>query len=151
ISGRSSDTTYEQTENLNPGKTSSVTAAPPRRWRRSRTSVFLPARARYAAAVRPLWPPPTTTAAYFIYRRVGKKQPRRSCLLFRAGVFVHRAALHDESDPFELRDVAKRIAGDRNDVGELAAFDRADTVAPPHDLGGRFRRGDDCPHRRLTQ
>ena len=28
ISGRSSDTTYEATENLNPGKTSSVTAAP---------------------------------------------------------------------------------------------------------------------------
>ena len=29
ISGRSSETTYEQTENLKPGKTSSVTAAPP--------------------------------------------------------------------------------------------------------------------------
>ena len=42
ISGRSSETTYEQTENLKPGKTSSVTAAPPRTWRRSRTSTFLP-------------------------------------------------------------------------------------------------------------
>ena len=29
ISGRSSETTYEQTENLKPGKISSVTAAPP--------------------------------------------------------------------------------------------------------------------------
>ncbi len=46
ISGRRSDTTYEQTENLKPGKTSSVTAAPPSRWRRSSTSTFLPAFAR---------------------------------------------------------------------------------------------------------
>src|SRR5580765_5317984 len=66
ISGRSSETTYEQTENLNPGKISSVTAAPPRTWRRSRTSTFRPARARYAAATRPLCPPPITIAWYFI-------------------------------------------------------------------------------------
>ena len=46
ISGRSSDTTYDATENLKPGKTSSVTAAPPSTWRRSRTSTFFPARAR---------------------------------------------------------------------------------------------------------
>src|SRR5687768_9384126 len=64
ISGRSSDTTYEQTENLKPGKTSSVTAAPPSTWRRSRTSTLRPARARYAAAVRPLWPPPMITTSY---------------------------------------------------------------------------------------
>ena len=49
-----------------PGKTSSVTAAPPTTWRRSSTSTFRPARARYAAAVRPLWPPPMTIASYFI-------------------------------------------------------------------------------------
>jgi hypothetical protein len=42
ISGRSSDTTYEQTENRKPGKTSSVTAAPPRTWRLSRTRTFFP-------------------------------------------------------------------------------------------------------------
>src|SRR5262249_26744534 len=65
ISGRSSDTTYEQTENLKPGKTSSVTAAPPSTCRRSRTTTLRPARARYAAAVRPLCPPPITTASYF--------------------------------------------------------------------------------------
>ena len=35
ISGRSSETTYEQTEKRKPGKTSSVTAAPPRTCRRS--------------------------------------------------------------------------------------------------------------------
>ena len=46
ISGRSSETTYEQTEKRKPGKTSSVTAAPPSTWRRSSTSTFLPARAR---------------------------------------------------------------------------------------------------------
>src|SRR3954447_17867643 len=66
ISGRNRDTTYEHTENLNPGKTSSVTAAPPRTWRRSRTTTFFPARARYAAVVRPLWPPPITIASYFV-------------------------------------------------------------------------------------
>ena len=57
-------TTYEQTENLNPGNTSSVTAAPPSTCRRSRTSTFFPALERYAAAVRPLWPPPITIASY---------------------------------------------------------------------------------------
>ena len=46
ISGRSSDTTYEATLNRNPGKTSSVTAAPPSTWRFSSTSVDSPARAR---------------------------------------------------------------------------------------------------------
>ena len=42
----SSDTTYEQTEKRKPGKTSSVTAAPPTTCRRSSTSTFRPARAR---------------------------------------------------------------------------------------------------------
>src|SRR3954463_13891827 len=66
ISGRSSETTYEQTENLNPGKTSSVTAAPPSTCRRSSTRTFFPARARYAAWVRPLCPPPITIALYVL-------------------------------------------------------------------------------------
>src|SRR6266581_4045642 len=64
ICGRRRLQTYEHTVNLNPGYTSSVTAAPPRTWRRSRTSTRLPARARYAAVVRPLWPPPITMASY---------------------------------------------------------------------------------------
>ena len=63
ISGRSSETTYEKTENRKPGKTSSVTAAPPSTWRFSSTTVFSPARARYAALTRPLWPPPITIAS----------------------------------------------------------------------------------------
>ena len=66
ISGRSSETTYEQTENLNPGKISSVTAAPPSTCRRSSTSTLRPARARYAAHVSPLCPPPMTITSYFI-------------------------------------------------------------------------------------
>src|SRR5690606_9577151 len=41
-----------------------VTAAPPTQWRPSRTRTLLPARARYAALTRPLWPPPTTTTSY---------------------------------------------------------------------------------------
>ena len=56
-------TTYEKTENLKPGKTSSVTAAPPTRGRRSSTSTLRPARARYAAATSALWPAPTSTAS----------------------------------------------------------------------------------------
>ena len=60
ISGRSSETTYEQTEYLKPGKISSVTAAPPSTCRRSTTSTLRPALARYAALTRPLWPPPIT-------------------------------------------------------------------------------------------
>src|SRR5437660_10326646 len=66
ISGRNSDTTYEQTENLNPGNTSSVQAAPPRMCRRSSTRTLRPAFARYAAVVRPLWPPPMTMTSYFV-------------------------------------------------------------------------------------
>src|ERR1043166_6749025 len=66
ISGRSRETTYEQTENLKPGNTSSVTAAPPSTYRRSSTSTRLPARARYAAFTRPLWPPPITMTSYLL-------------------------------------------------------------------------------------
>src|SRR3989442_66536 len=85
ICGRRRLHTYEQTVNLNPGYTSSVTAAPPRTCRRSRTTTFLPAWARYAAVVRPLWPPPMTMASYpratmptsFKARRVGNTQEAR--------------------------------------------------------------------------
>ena len=81
ISGRSSETTYEQTENLNPGKTSSVTAAPPRTWRRSRTSTLRPARARYAAAVSPLCPPPITMRriSWTVNVRASTNIFRRNC------------------------------------------------------------------------
>ncbi len=48
----------------NPGRSSSVIAAPPTRCRCSSTSVRRPDLARYAALVRPLWPPPTTMASY---------------------------------------------------------------------------------------
>ena len=42
----------------------SVVAAPPSVLRPSSTTVRAPERARYAAATRPLWPPPTTIASY---------------------------------------------------------------------------------------
>ena len=35
-------------------------------WRRSRTATERPARAKYAADVRPLWPPPMTRASHFL-------------------------------------------------------------------------------------
>ena len=41
----------------------SLTAAPPVTSRRSQTSVSSPCLARYAAATRPLWPPPMTMAS----------------------------------------------------------------------------------------
>src|SRR5262249_25589273 len=56
--------------NLNPGKTSSVTAAPPSTCLRSQTRTLFPARARYAAFTRPLCPPPITTTSYLEW--VGK-------------------------------------------------------------------------------
>src|SRR6266705_1901873 len=87
ISGRSRETTYEQTENLNPGKTSSVTHAPPSTCRRSSTSTRLPARARYAAVTRPLWPPPITIASYcFATRRPPRPRNARPIARGRAGV-----------------------------------------------------------------
>ena len=46
MSGRSSDRAYENGVNQKPGRSSSVMAAPPTRWRRSRISVFRPPRAR---------------------------------------------------------------------------------------------------------
>src|SRR6266516_1319887 len=64
ISGRRSPAEYARRENFTPGKTSSVTHAPPTIARRSRTRIFRPALARYAAATRPLWPPPTMIAAH---------------------------------------------------------------------------------------
>src|SRR2546425_10387432 len=64
ISGRKRPAEYASRENLTPGKTSSVMQAPPRIGRRSTTRTRRPARARYAAATRRLWPPPTTMASH---------------------------------------------------------------------------------------
>ena len=64
ISGRSRLSAYENVVNENPGRSSSVIAAPPTRCRCSSTSVRRPACARYAAFVRPLWPPPMTITSY---------------------------------------------------------------------------------------
>src|SRR5439155_22486618 len=123
ISGRSSDTTSEHTEKRKPGNTSSVTAAPPSTCRRSTTSTFRPARARYAAAVRPLCPPPITIASYFI-RDVtsvnGCPRIPNSKFLILNYLFVHHPAFHHPHDALELRDVADQIAADRDEVGELA-------------------------------
>ena len=55
---------YEHEETLNPGKSSSVTHAPPTTSLRSSTSTLSPAPARYPAVTRPLWPAPTMTASY---------------------------------------------------------------------------------------
>ena len=46
MSGRSRLSAYENVVNQKPGRSSSVIAAPPTRWRRSRISVFRPAFAR---------------------------------------------------------------------------------------------------------
>src|SRR6266851_10065496 len=46
-----------------PGKVSSIVQAPPTRVRASSTSTRFPARARYAAQARPLWPAPAITTS----------------------------------------------------------------------------------------
>src|SRR5579859_4986886 len=59
--------TYESLVTLNSGASGhgdSVVAAPPVLCRLSSTTVRAPARARYAAATRPLCPPPMTMASY---------------------------------------------------------------------------------------
>src|SRR5215469_1424795 len=59
--------TYESLVTLNSGASGhgdSVVAAPPVLCRLSSTTVLAPARARYAAATRPLCPPPMTMASY---------------------------------------------------------------------------------------
>src|SRR6478736_2074003 len=66
-------------------------------------------------------------------------------------VLVNHPALHHERDAFEFRDVAQRIAADRDDIGELAGRDRADAIAPAHDLGRRSRRRHDRGDRLLAE
>ena len=65
-------------------------AIPPTCSRASRTTTVSPARPRYAAQVKPLWPPPTTIASY-----------------------VTRAALSAPSDATSHGRVASRRAADR--------------------------------------
>ena len=60
------------------GQGCSVVAAPPSVPRPSSTTVRAPERARYAAATRPLCPPPTTMASYeFVMER-----PSVDCRMF---------------------------------------------------------------------
>src|SRR5215471_11558958 len=121
ISGRSSDTTYEQTENLKPGKTSSVTAAPPRTWRRSRTRTFFPAFARYAAWTRPLCPPPMTMTSY---RELMRSEKPSSYDLWFCGGALPRARQHTYNPaPRQgprarvIRATADRIRGRKVPIG----------------------------------
>src|SRR6266511_2301358 len=80
ISGRSSESVYAPGEARTPGHSSSVTHAPPTMSRRSKTSTSSPARARYAAATRPLWPAPMTTASSTVSDPIRKKQESRARL-----------------------------------------------------------------------
>jgi hypothetical protein len=41
-----------------------------------------------------------------------------------------QAAFHHEPDSFHFGDILERIAGDGDDVGELAFFDRSDLAFP---------------------
>src|SRR5882672_11652625 len=55
---------------------------------------------------------------------------RDHALATRQLVAHHHAALHHELHAFHLAQVRDRVAGHRNDVGELALFDGADVVLP---------------------
>ena len=61
--GRRRPTVCASAGTRTPGASSSVTVAPPIRSRASSTRTRRPPVARYAAAVRPLWPAPTTIAS----------------------------------------------------------------------------------------
>src|SRR5918996_2727561 len=128
ISGRSRETTYEASENRNRGNTPSVTAAPPRTCRRSKTRTCRPARARYAAATSPLCPPPTMTASY---RMCGRTLPPR-----RDGSLDGRRARPSGSRlPKSIfAAVATRTESDESGHSTRAALDRA--RARPQGKGG---------------
>src|SRR5215471_15011807 len=148
ISGRSSDTTYEQTENLKPGNTSSVTAAPPSTWRRSSTSTLRPARARYAAAVRPLWPPPMTIASYCDirtylnwYAGYARYAEYGAYLTYLAHPSIPYACRHSvsRSDPSALRELELSRLGGLLRCQRLRAASRARVQRHPQ-CGGADRR-----------
>src|SRR5579883_2829510 len=86
ISGRSRLTTYAHGDIVKPGNGSSSVQAPPTRSRCSSTSTFLPARAKYPAATRPLWPAPIMIASNCSVRSViggvsfQERQGEHSCL-----------------------------------------------------------------------
>src|ERR1035438_4937350 len=73
-------TRYAHGLTTNPGSANgcSIVHAPPRRSRASRTSTLRPARARYAAAVRPLCPAPTTIASHVVDSGASVSGMRRS-------------------------------------------------------------------------
>src|SRR4051812_5109956 len=124
ISGRSSDSAYENVVNQKPGRSSSVIAAPPTKGRRSRTRVLSPALARYAPLVSPLCPAPTTIAS---------KVRSASCsrVLVRSPPVEPVAAPLDVELPFDfamvrpspLRVVVGQPCGVRGDV-DVAVVDR---------------------------
>jgi hypothetical protein len=49
------------------------------------------------------------------------------------------ASLHHESNAFQFRDIRDGVARDRNEVRELARFNRADAVLPPEHFRGIYR------------
>src|SRR4051794_37535623 len=101
----------------------SETAAPPTWSRRSRTSTERPARARIAAATRPLWPPPMITRSNSGFAL----SPRK---------LVHRATLRCRQSLEQLGVRLPRGLGDRR-IGDLAA----DDVDALGQAGVRARRG----------
>ena len=51
------------------------------------------------------------------------------------------STLHDKGHSRHLRDIRQRIAGDGDDVGELALLDRSDVGRPPDEIRRDGRRG----------
>src|SRR6058998_609116 len=81
-----------------------------------------------------------------IARRSRTEDAATSALVFEDG-----AAFHHEGDALELGDIAQRIAASRDQIGELPGFDRADAIAPAHDLGSGPGCRDDRRRRRLPE
>src|SRR3954452_21319622 len=125
IRPRKSDSVYAPGEARTPGHSSSVTHAPPTISRRSKTSTDSPARAKYAAATRPLWPGPTTTASGtrpLDLRAAVHHDKKPRVIGPRGSGFVDHAQLHPHRlrpDRDRLVDVRASVLGAAEDVHHL--------------------------------
>src|SRR3954468_5882438 len=116
--GRKGPTPCRTVEQRNPGANSSVTASPPTTGRRSSTIGRCPAFARYAAAVSPLGPAPTTITSLLLAAIAASGRPAAPVLQDLVGGVL----------PVGAHDAA---AGMRRRAAHVEAADRRAVVGPP--------------------
>src|SRR3984957_19238926 len=120
------------------------------------TMTVAPSRASEAAMALPIPAvEPVTSAIFFANLRSMRKSPmceaqmRSSDCIDRSRVqFVNHPILHHEADALHETDVVDRIAGHRDDVGDLARRDAAQILVVPQQLRGADGRRLNGEHRR---